>query len=46
MCTVEVLCHSSIRIKGKNIIYIDPYEIKEESNDADYIFITHSHYEN
>lgn len=45
MCRVEVLCHSSIRIQGKNIIYIDPYKIKKEIKDADYIFITHSHYD-
>ena len=43
---IEVLCHSSIRIEGENkIIYIDPYIIKEEKNDADIIFITHSHYD-
>ena len=43
---IEVLCHSSIRIEGENkIIYIDPYRIKEEKNDADIIFITHSHYD-
>ena len=43
---IEVLCHSSIRIEGENkIIYIDPYKIKEQKNDADIIFITHSHYD-
>lgn len=43
---IEVLCHSSIRIKGEDkIIYFDPYRIKEEKNDADIIFITHSHYD-
>lgn len=43
---VEVLCHSSIRIEGENkIIYLDPYRIKKEINDADIIFITHSHYD-
>lgn len=43
---IEVLCHSSIRIEGeeKNV-YIDPYRIKEERNDADLILITHSHYD-
>lgn len=43
---IEVLCHSAIRIKKDNIIiYIDPYNIKENYNDADYIFITHEHYD-
>ena len=43
---IEVLCHSSIRIEGENkIVYIDPYRIKEEKNDADLILITHSHYD-
>lgn len=43
---IEVLCHSSIRIKGEEkIIYIDPYRIKQEKNDADLILITHSHYD-
>ena len=43
---IEVLCHSSIRIEGENkIIYLDPYRIREGKNDADIIFITHSHYD-
>ena len=41
----EVLCHNSIKIKGNKIIYIDPYKISENYNDADYIFCTHSHYD-
>ncbi len=37
---------SSIRIeKDGKIIYFDPYKIESNSNDADYIFITHSHYD-
>lgn len=42
---VQVLCHSSIKITGEKTIYIDPYEIKEESHDADIIFCTHAHYD-
>lgn len=43
---IEVLCHSSIRIEGEDkIIYLDPFRIKEETKDADVIFITHSHYD-
>lgn len=43
---IECLGHSTIKInkKGK-IIYIDPINIKENRNDADIIFITHSHYD-
>ena len=42
---VEVLCHSSIRIENKIVIYVDPFRVKESYNDADYIFITHEHYD-
>ena len=41
----RVLCHSSIKIEGSKIIYFDPFKIKENYNDADYIFCTHSHYD-
>ena len=37
---------SSIRIeKNGKVIYFDPFKIVDENNDADYIFITHSHYD-
>ncbi len=41
------LGHSGFKIKSGNgkIIYIDPYKISEESETADFIFITHSHYD-
>ena len=42
---IEVLCHSSIRIEGKYIIYVDPFKIEKNYNDADIIFITHEHYD-
>lgn len=42
---IEVLCHSSIKIIKKQIIYIDPYKIEKNYNDADIIFITHDHYD-
>lgn len=45
MKTIEVLFHSSIRIEDEYIFYIDPYEIQNETHDADFIFITHSHYD-
>ena len=38
--------HASIKInKNNKILYFDPYKINESLNDADYIFITHSHYD-
>ncbi len=42
---IDVLCHSSIRIEGDKIIYVDPFKIEQKYNDADYIFCTHSHYD-
>lgn len=43
---IECLGHSTIKINKINkIIYIDPYNIKDSLNDADYIFITHNHYD-
>jgi L-ascorbate metabolism protein UlaG (beta-lactamase superfamily) len=42
---LEWLGHASIRIKtGKEIIYIDPYQISVKEK-ADIILITHSHYD-
>ena len=42
---IEVLYHSSIRINKDIIIYIDPFKIDKNYNDADIIFITHDHYD-
>ena len=42
---IEVLYHSSIKISKEKIIYIDPYNIDKNYNDADIIFITHDHYD-
>ena len=42
---VKINCHSSIKIQKDKTIYIDPFRIKEVPHDADYIFITHSHYD-
>ena len=42
---IEVLRHASIRLTNDKVIYIDPYKIVEPLNDADYIFITHDHYD-
>ena len=42
---IEVLYHSSIRINKEKTIYIDPFKINKNYNDADIIFITHDHYD-
>ena len=42
---IEVLCHSSIRMNKGKIIYVDPFHIEENYQDADIILITHSHYD-
>ena len=42
---IKVICHSCIKISTEKTIYIDPFKIKEKLNDADIIFITHSHYD-
>jgi L-ascorbate metabolism protein UlaG (beta-lactamase superfamily) len=39
------LGHSGFLIKNSKIIYIDPYNIKDLSEKADIILITHSHYD-
>ena len=44
---IELISQSALRIKYDNkIIYFDPYLLNNKYNqDADYIFITHSHYD-
>ena len=42
---IEVLYHSSIRINKEKTIYIDPFKIDRNYNDADIVFITHDHHD-
>ena len=42
---ITVLCHSSIKMNKEKVIYIDPFKIDKNYNDADIIFITHDHYD-
>lgn len=42
---IKLISQNAIRIDNGKIIYIDPFRITGYSNDADYIFITHSHYD-
>lgn len=41
---LTVNCQSSIKIAGTKIIYFDPLNVAEE-HDADYILITHTHWD-
>ncbi len=42
---IKWLGHSGFLIKNHKAIYIDPFNIKENSEKADIILITHSHYD-
>ena len=42
---IEVLNHAAVKLTAEKIFYFDPYEIKNDYHDADYIFITHDHYD-
>jgi len=43
---IEVFIQNSIRIRSRvGVIYIDPFRMKEEPKDADFVLITHDHYD-
>ena len=43
---IELFAQSALKIKWHNKnIYFDPFKINNNYNDADYIFITHAHYD-
>jgi L-ascorbate metabolism protein UlaG (beta-lactamase superfamily) len=43
---INVIHHASIKLTTNDkVIYFDPYEVNEKYHDADYIFITHDHYD-
>ena len=43
---IEVFTQNSIRIKtASGVVYIDPFKMNIEPHDADYILITHDHYD-
>lgn len=41
---IKWLGHASFRIDGENVIYIDPWNVKE-AKPADLILVTHEHYD-
>lgn len=43
---IKVLFHSSIRIVTEaGVVYVDPFKIDGEPKDADFILVTHNHYD-
>lgn len=42
---IRVLTHSSIKITGETVIYVDPFKIENTEKDADIILITHDHFD-
>ena len=43
---IEVNKQNSIRISGHpGVIYIDPLQLADEAHDADYVLLTHDHYD-
>lgn len=42
---IEVFTQSSIKLTFSKNIYFDPYKFQKNTHDADYIFITHDHYD-
>lgn len=45
LSNITVNKQSSIRIAGSKVLYFDAFGIDKEKHDADYIFITHEHYD-
>ncbi len=42
---ITINSQSSIKIEDNKILYFDPFKIENNYNDADIVFITHSHYD-
>lgn len=42
---IEVFKHSSIKFNKEKVIYFDPFKIDKNYNDADFIMITHEHFD-
>lgn len=45
MSDISINARSSIRIEGTKVVYFDPFKIAKEAHDADFIFVTHEHYD-
>jgi len=40
---VQLFKQSTVKLKGEQVVYIDPYRVDGEPMDGDIIFITHTH---
>lgn len=45
LSNITVNAQSSVRIAGTKVLYFDPFNVEEETHDADVIFITHEHFD-
>lgn len=45
LTNITINTQSSIRIAGSRILYFDPFQVTDAAHDADFIFITHEHYD-
>ena len=43
--TIEKIFHAAVKIKGPQVIYLDPFTLPKNSEPADLIFITHEHHD-
>ena len=42
---ISINAHSSIRIEGPAVVWFDPFQVREETHDADLILLTHEHFD-
>lgn len=45
LSNISVNKQSSIKITGSRVLYFDAFEIQAETHDADFIFVTHEHFD-
>ncbi len=45
LSNITINKQSSIRIAGSRLLYFDAFGINDEAHDADYIFVTHEHFD-
>jgi len=42
---IEFTGHAGFRIKANKLVYIDPYKVEDTDDKADFLLITHEHYD-
>jgi L-ascorbate metabolism protein UlaG (beta-lactamase superfamily) len=42
---LQWLGHAGFRLTGEKIVYIDPFQLKEDYNDADILILSHGHHD-